>query len=119
MGQRIYNIPVKELLVKKIAEEMELDELLVECIVTDQFKQVNKAMHDNMEVEISGFGKFQKSRKKLERRLERAIGIKGGTENRLKAADTQEEVIRWTKRLDSITQAHDFYKTSLEKLDEV
>lgn len=62
---------IKDELVKKVSEELEINENVVEKVVSWSYKKANEAMSINNEVEISGIGKFMLSKAKLNRRIGR------------------------------------------------
>lgn len=59
----------KELLIRKIASKLLVDEKTIEAVINHQFISANQAMDTNKSVEISGFGKFMFNEKKAARRL--------------------------------------------------
>lgn len=52
------NMPLKEFLVKKIAQRMDKPEAVVDAVVMDQFKGITKALQQCKSVEMTGFGKW-------------------------------------------------------------
>lgn len=78
---------VKDILIKRTAEELKLPEIWVERVVSHQFKSANKAALVHGQIEISGFGTFQISKTKLQRKLNKLLEIKEALEKKLPSKD--------------------------------
>jgi len=61
--------PVKDILIKAVAEQMELPQEMVHAIVSFQGEDAAKAAHVHQEIEFSGFGKFLLSQPRLKKRI--------------------------------------------------
>lgn len=59
----------KDLLVRKLAVKLNIDETIVDKIITHQFQGAAQAMKVCNSVEISGFGKFVFNVKRAQRRI--------------------------------------------------
>lgn len=110
------NSVIKDALILKTAEQLGISPAVVDKVVMNQFKQANKAMKENKEVEISGFGKFLLSKTKINRRITKTEVIKERLENLLSKASTHEEVVKINTRLDGCITNLSFYKNKLESL---
>ena len=52
------SLSVRQYLIRKLSVKMMVDEKIIDAIVDHQFKALNKAMVNNLSIEMSGFGKY-------------------------------------------------------------
>jgi len=62
---------IKDLLIRKVANSLSMDEKIVEKIITHQFDSASAATVNNNSIEISGFGKFLFNNKRGIKTLEK------------------------------------------------
>ena len=94
---------MKEQLIKEIAKKLELEERIVEKIVSHQFDSATNALKKHNSVELSGFGKFLFNEKKALKKLASRENIKSGYIKRLADDSLSEEKRKSTEvRLVSI-----------------
>lgn len=93
---------LKDVLLKKTSEKTILSEDIVEKIISFQFKEARDRMHDFNEIEISGFGKFQVSQKRLKDNVREIQAIVVNLEKAIIMSKlTPAKVINFTKKLES------------------
>lgn len=86
-----YSVPIKEWLVRQIAESSEIPKNVVSAIVDFQFEGAKKALDDCNSVEFSGFGKFMFNRKKSLFKMERFMKTKDDIERLINSPDTSQQ----------------------------
>ena len=101
---------VRDDIIQKTAEELDLPVDLVHKIVMNQFKQINAATQVYNEIEVSGVGKFIQSQNKIDRRIRSLEKIIAFNEKKLEKATTQEDVIAATTKMEECKADVDFYK---------
>lgn len=74
---------VREWLVKKTSQSLELDEKTINSVVMHQFDSATDALNLNNSVEISGFGKFLFNVSKAHKRMDKLLSQKKMYENNL------------------------------------
>lgn len=60
---------IREWNIKVTAEELMVDESIVETVVSDAYKTANAAAREHNQIELSGFGKFTVSQPKIKRKM--------------------------------------------------
>lgn len=70
------NVPVKEWLVKGIADSLNIPERVVATIVDFQFSEAREALLTCNSIEFSGFGKFIFNKRKAEKKLAKIVKSK-------------------------------------------
>lgn len=99
-------------------EDLKIPIEVVEKVVSDQFKQINRAFSEYDEIEVSGFGKFLQSQTKIGNRVMKYTKILEAFERRLREASTQEDVVKYTRYTEEIANKLSFYKSKLKPKDE-
>lgn len=69
MLQKADNQKVKDFIIRVTAQELEVDESIVETIISDAYKTANHACRTHNEVELAGFGVMLVSKAKVRRKL--------------------------------------------------
>jgi len=70
------NVPIKEWLVKGIADSLNIPERVVATIVDFQFSEARESLLTCNSIEFSGFGKFIFNKRKAEKKLAKIVNSK-------------------------------------------
>lgn len=97
---------VKDKLIKKVADELKFEEVVVEKVIAWSFENANKATHHHNEIEFSGFGKIMVSQYKLKRRMEKMQIFINSYHQQLLSGETP----LLLKRLKSAEEMMEYYK---------
>jgi nucleoid DNA-binding protein len=112
-----YSIPadkLKGVLITRTAIKTLVPEDIVEKVITFQFKDATKAMKQHEQIEISGFGKFMTSPRKIEKKIAKLEETLMGMNTKLKerAHEIPERRLAiWDKLTESIEKELSFLKT--------
>lgn len=87
-------IPLKELIIKRIAVKMRINETTIDAVVNHQFKELIKSMATSNSIELSGFGTFLFLEKKAQAYLkaQKESLEKLGRGEKIKAGKTAEDL---------------------------
>jgi len=105
---------VRDDIIQKTADELELPVDVVHKVVMNQFKQIHNATRVYSEIEVSGFGKFMQSQNKIDRRIIAMEKIIAFNEKKLEKATTQEETIAATTKIEECKADVTFYKERIK-----
>lgn len=102
------NMPLKDFIVIKLAERMQLPKETIEAIIQNQFVEINKALQDvdALSVEMSGFGRFYFTPHRGIRALEKighslSVGNPGKTGKRPEIKTMIEDEAYITQKMDA------------------
>lgn len=95
---------MKEQLIKQIAKKLELDEKVVEKIISHQFDSAIQATHIHKSVEISGFGKFLFNEGRACKKLESSIAAQQNLEKLLAKDLSEKERHNYELKLASVNK---------------
>ena len=96
--QRKDNELVKDFILRKVSEDLELDHSLVETVISWSFKKANEAVYNKDEIELSGFGKLQLSQAKIRKYLKTLELMKSRMENNPKLPSVEKTIEEIKKR---------------------
>jgi nucleoid DNA-binding protein len=85
------NVPIKEWLVKGIADSLNIPERVVATIVDFQFSEARESLLTCNSIEFSGFGKFIFNKRKAEKKLAKIVKSKEYLEEIINSPDTKEQ----------------------------
>jgi hypothetical protein len=88
--------------VRRLSQELPLNESLIDKIVKHQFESVIRATHTNKTIEISGFGKLMWSDNSANRLLDRLEGQIKGYRNKIANSSSQHLIQKWTDIIDEL-----------------
>lgn len=94
MQKKPNNISLKDFLVEKISKELEIGEDECEELISWSYKQAKEAMHNNREVEFSGWGKMKVSPVKLHKRLFKLECIHANMINQIPVTEFKQKKIK-------------------------
>ena len=104
---------MKEQLIKEIAKKLELEERMVEKIVSHQFDSAIKATHVNNSVEISGFGKFVFNKRRAYYKLESLLATQKNIEALLAKELSEKERRNYELKLVTVNKVVNSLKPKL------
>ena len=87
---------------------------IVEKVIMFQFKDIKEATHTYEQIEISGFGKFMTSRKKIERKKEKLEAVLENMKKKFEERPQEIPAFRlnmWDKMVSDTTNTLEFVKT--------
>src|SRR6266542_5706764 len=95
------NMSLKDFLILKASQQLEIEECIVDRVISWSFEKANKATQLHSEIEISGFGKMFISQPKTKRRIKKLDNILNGTFKKLENC-TEENCGSLNKRVDNL-----------------
>lgn len=104
---------MKEQLIKEIAKKLELEERIVEKIISHQFDSAIKATHVHNSVEISGFGKFMFNKRRAYYKLESSLAAQKNIEALLAKELSEKERRNYELKLVSVNKTVNSLKPKL------
>lgn len=63
------SMPLKDFLVKKLSQKLNVPERIIDVVITDQFTSAFRATSTHNSIELSGLGKFIFNQKKAHRQM--------------------------------------------------
>lgn len=107
----------RDFMVSKTAEDLGLDNDIVEDVIMDSFKALNSAAKVYNEIEISGFGKYLLSQYKLRTRITRYTLALITVEDKIPTLTNPEQKGRFESKRDKLIESLEFLKTKIVQED--
>lgn len=91
-------VSIKEEIINKLSKELNLEKEVIETVISEQGTGVLKALKEYNEVELSGFGKFIISPRKLRNGIKRYTKI-------VSRLEPKEGIVNISRKLDGSREA--------------
>lgn len=83
-------MPLKEWLIKRLSQKLNIPELVITTVINDQFVSAFKATSTHNSIELSGFGKFTFNMKKANKQMDKYNAQKTMLEVALSTCDPED-----------------------------
>ena len=114
MTQKPSSVQLKDFLITKTSQELDINEDIVDRVISWSYEQANKATLVHSEIEFSGFGNVFISQNKIKRRKSRLEEIRDRIQKKFSDPElTEAQIINYEKKLSNLNSVLELYQSKL------